>query len=56
MYQKQADDLPAHALAVMKATLDLCDEVFPSIRRKDLADTFVDVYFNGPSFNQQKPS
>ena len=46
--QKQADDLPAHAMAAMKATLDLCGTVFPRVDRNDLQRTFVDCYFNQP--------
>ena len=43
---KRADDLPNHALSVMRATLDMCADIFPSIQRKDLADTFVAAYFS----------
>lgn len=46
--QKQADDLPRHALVAMKETLDLCAEVFPNIKRNDLQKTFVSAYFNQP--------
>jgi hypothetical protein len=44
--QKRVDDMPLHAIAVMKATLDMMGDVFPRIPRKDLADTFVQCYFN----------
>lgn len=43
---KQADDLPNHAFQVMKQTLDMMGDVFPSIQRSDLQRTFVDCYFS----------
>lgn len=46
---KQADDLPKHALTVMKATLDLCGEVFPNYDRATGARIFTNAYFNPPT-------
>lgn len=43
--KKQADDMPRHALATMKATLDLCEIFFPNSERADLRNVFVDSYF-----------
>lgn len=40
--------MPAHAIATMKATLDLCASVFPSFDRKQAADVFVKTYHNPP--------
>jgi len=51
--RKHADDLPAHALAIMKETLDLCGDVFPRVNRKDLADVFVNCYFKQQAQDEQ---
>ena len=45
MVEKQVDDLPSSALKTMKATLDLMEDVFPRVRREDMAKVFVGAYF-----------
>ena len=51
--QKQADDLSAHTLGVMKMTLDLCEEICPSTPRNELQRVFVNTYFNAPESLKQ---
>jgi len=53
---KQADDMPSHVFSTMTAMLDMCENVFPTIQRKDLAETFVRCYFNQAEQKEDKPS
>ena len=48
---KQADDLPAYALASMKAASELCEDIFPNVKREDLKNIFVQTYFSERNAN-----
>lgn len=51
----QVDDLPAHALVVMKQTVDMMSAICPTISREEMCRTFVYHYFQAKESSNALP-